>query len=428
MIAHWMLYGSIVAAMLGLAAFLVEGLLTRWELEARWAWLGAVVLLFILPWTAPLVALWGASGEAGSVLLGSIRIVQGSGPGLAEGSAGAGGIANDFLLTVWLLGSLGMAGYLIRSQLVLRKLRAGWRRGDVRGRVVRLSDSWGPAVVGFFDSEIVLPEWVMELPEEEQELLLEHEAEHLRGRDPWLLLVGLGALVVLPWNLFLWWEIKRLRAAIEIDCDRRVLRRVGRVRAYGQLLVRVAGRDRVLPAAVAAFANRPVELERRLRTMTRIPEGRPWARGILVCATALLLLLGACTVEQPTGLMPSVDSGRPGTMSLAELRPAPAFTPYTKRPELVDRRAYGTALQESYPAELRSQGIGGTTILWVLLDADGAVENVLIQGSSGYDSLDEAAVAAMREATFSPAMFEETPVPVWIQIPVTFATAPSSPA
>ena len=31
------------------------------------------------------------------------------------------------------------------------------------------------------------------------------------------------AVVLMPWNLPLWWQWRRLRFAIEVDCDARVL-------------------------------------------------------------------------------------------------------------------------------------------------------------------------------------------------------------
>jgi hypothetical protein len=44
----------------------------------------------------------------------------------------------------------------------------------------------------------------------------------------------------MPWNPVAWWMFRRLRQAVEIDCDRRVLARHGGHRAYGELLVRTA--------------------------------------------------------------------------------------------------------------------------------------------------------------------------------------------
>jgi len=55
-------------------------------------------------------------------------------------------------------------------------------------------------------------------------MVIAHEQSHLAAHDPLLLIVALFLLVLMPWNLPLWWQLHRLRYAIEVDCDSRVLR------------------------------------------------------------------------------------------------------------------------------------------------------------------------------------------------------------
>ncbi|UUZ52386.1 hypothetical protein LP419_22985 [Massilia sp. H-1] len=45
----------------------------------------------------------------------------------------------------------------------------------------------------------------------------------MAARDPQLLGLALLVLVAMPWNLPMWWQLRRLRHAIEVDCDARVL-------------------------------------------------------------------------------------------------------------------------------------------------------------------------------------------------------------
>ena len=42
-------------------------------------------------------------------------------------------------------------------------------------------------------------------------LMLAHEEEHLHAKDPLLLLVASCLTILLPWNLPLWWQLRRLR-------------------------------------------------------------------------------------------------------------------------------------------------------------------------------------------------------------------------
>ena len=92
-----------------------------------------------------------------------------------------------------------------------------------RRRVGLVTDDVGPAVVGLLRPRIVVPRWVtMALPSH-QAAVIAHEQSHLDARDPQLFTLALALLVFMPWNLPLWWQLRRLRYAIEIDCDARVL-------------------------------------------------------------------------------------------------------------------------------------------------------------------------------------------------------------
>ena len=52
--------------------------------------------------------------------------------------------------------------------------------------------------------------------------ILRHEQEHARARDHLTLLyAGLVLQQLFPWNPAIWWMCRRLRAAVELDCDQR---------------------------------------------------------------------------------------------------------------------------------------------------------------------------------------------------------------
>src|SRR2546428_771335 len=93
------------------------------------------------------------------------------------------------------------------------------------GRAVLVSVNVGPAVAGLWRSQVVLPEWALRLGEGERRLMLTHEDEHVRARDPWLLAAAAAAVVLAPWNPVVWWQVRRLRLVVEMDCDARVLAR-----------------------------------------------------------------------------------------------------------------------------------------------------------------------------------------------------------
>ena len=80
---------------------------------------------------------------------------------------------------------------------------------------------------------VVVPRWLLDMTETERGLMLRHEDEHRAAGDSRLVAAAVAALVLVPWNVPLWWVIARLRVALEIDCDRRVLKAEPEVRPYG---------------------------------------------------------------------------------------------------------------------------------------------------------------------------------------------------
>jgi protein TonB len=79
-----------------------------------------------------------------------------------------------------------------------------------------------------------------------------------------------------------------------------------------------------------------------------------------------------------------------------------------------------------YPIELACRQIGGITLLNVSLAANGYAVKVDIVASSGNPTLDEAAVAAVREWKFRPATVRGLPTTSKVQVPVRF-TPPNPP-
>lgn len=118
---------------------------------------------------------------------------------------------------------------------------------------------------------------------------------------------------------------------------------------------------------------------------------------------------------------PSEALPAPRTGTGVDVSEEPVWVPHEVRPELRNADAYLRALERRYPPLLRDAGAGGTVLLWVYVDATGAVGNTRVVSSSGKPQLDLIAEEVMREvARFRPALNRDSPVPVWVQIPVTF--------
>lgn len=176
------------------------------------------------------------------------------------------------IVALWALVSLGLVSWIVIGVVHWHRARRDWEEMELDGVRVHLSAETGPAVLGVLSQRIVLPAWVQALAPEYRQLMLAHECEHIAARDPQRLALALGALVLMPWNPALWWCAARMRRAIELDCDARVLRRHPAPRAYGYLLLQVAARGTnagPLAVPLVNLLRLPSELELRLRAMTR---------------------------------------------------------------------------------------------------------------------------------------------------------------
>ena len=98
----------------------------------------------------------------------------------------------------------------------------------------------------------------------------------------------------------------RLRLAVELDCDVRVLRGGIRPLTYGSLLIEMAGRGSGLSLGAPALAGSPTTLERRLRAMTtRLPRFAA-VRASALGALGAAILAAACDTRMPTA--PEVEA------------------------------------------------------------------------------------------------------------------------
>jgi len=132
---------------------------------------------------------------------------------------------------------------------------------------VVITDSIGPATVGLWHSRVLVPRWVLALPGAQRQYVLRHEEEHRRAHDARLLFVASLPLLLMPWNLAMWWQLRRLCLAVEMDCDNRVVSRLGDAVAYGELLLKVAQAPsrglRLQPSLLGGLGT----LERRLMVL-----------------------------------------------------------------------------------------------------------------------------------------------------------------
>lgn len=414
----WMAYLLIVSALAAGAALAAERALRLYRRPARWAWATGLFVSVGLPGLAWLLprAFAAATPSLESGLTLPVLMVGSAGAleAIAAGSGSPAWVARaEALLPVlWGLSVCAAAAFVGVAAFRLRRERRAWSRETVDAEPVLLSENRGPAVVGLLSGTVVLPRWIAELEEEARRVVLLHEREHLRAGDHRLFAAGILAVLVAPWNPILWWQLRRLRLALECDCDARVLARGVDPAAYGVSLLLVGARRSRAPWRVAAFAEPRSFLRRRVETMTEKTSRLrgPKAAAAALAATGLLFL--ACEAVPPT---------EPGaTIGETEVTSQPAIRPYDTPPRLENAPEVQAALEEVYPAALKEAGVGGTVVLWMYVDEDGRVTNTVVKEGSGHSELDEAAESVAATMSFTPALNEGSPTDVWVAQSISF--------
>lgn len=419
MMLTWMLSALLFGGCVALVAASAQPFARAMRQPTRWIWVVALVVAALWPVVSTLALLLLPSLRETAVRLSAIRIAPDRTLGIAA--------PDDMMQTVgrvmialWVLASLVLGVRLVRALTVLRRLRATAERRTVDGVEVLLSDDLGPATIGLRRQTVIVPRTILDLEEPLRRLVLRHELEHRSARDPWLLLAGSVAVVLFPWNAALWVIAHRLRLALEIDCDERVLGRGGDPVRYGRLLLLFAHRQRAVPLALTLAAP-PSQLERRIIAMrTRLVRPRPLQ---LVVAGSVLVLgvVGACSAGAPDA---------PSAQRSATTRQAPVAPPAS--PQTVTSQSDGGATQIPgtgmlrYPDAMRAANREGEVYTMFVVDERGLVDTSSFRVTKATDPAFVAAVrAALPTMRFHPARKNGRAVRQVVEQPFTFSLARS---
>lgn len=350
MTVAWLMYSLLISLLLAPAAWLLDRGVHRLRLPTRWVWLGGLALSLALPVEQFLPEVEGTPAGTPAELA---TLEASNGPGVAPGEVGGredspsagflallqrgrqaldqavasgmtlfpeGPTVERWIGAVWGVASGSFALVLLSSMVRLRVRVRDWPRETLRGRAVRVAPDFGPATVGPFRPAIVVPRWARELAHDELELVLVHEEEHARSRDPLLRFAGLLPLIAFPWNPMIWWQLKKMGEAVEIDCDRRVLRRGVTTRRYGNLLLAIGSRSSRDLLPVPGMSGSPSLLERRLGAMTRMRRWTAIPGSLAMALVAAGLILAACGTEAPPTNQEEVNSEAATPVGLLGIR------------------------------------------------------------------------------------------------------------
>jgi bla regulator protein BlaR1 len=310
----WMLYVVMVTLLLSIGAMFAERAARLKRGRTRWIWITAIVASLAIPTVIASVSVELPSIVTPTVAQKAVALRAATTQALSpvmwiSGSAVEPRSWRDFdslLTTLWRAASGAMLLALIASGVHLFLRKRLWGTETVAGANVFVTGDVGPAVVGLLRPRIVVPAWVKQALPSHQSAVIAHEQSHLDARDPQLFTFALALLVFMPWNLPLWWQLRRLRYAIEVDCDARVVAGGIDLAHYGETLITVGERQSAYVGAVAAMSESRSFLEERIRIMLSQPV--KWRRAGFAALAGVSLALTALAAQVSPPNLNSVDS------------------------------------------------------------------------------------------------------------------------
>ena len=302
MIREWLVYLVATSACIGAAAVLAERAL-RGAAGLRFIWLATLVTSIGLPFAVNAFTPRDAAPALLTVHIAAIPFAESIEPlpatAVRAAEANETSVARAVIIA-WTTATVCLWGLLAVRLAGFARQRRHWARGRVGESDAYFARDVGPAVFGLLQPVIVLPRWFHDLSRTHQNAVVLHERAHIAARDPQLMLFAFLVVAAVPWNPVLWWQFVRLRRAIELDCDARVLRAFDE-RDYGEALIAVAERRSETPHLALSVLRSRSLLERRIAAMSqRNRKSSILMAGGLVVGS-LCLASAAAQVSQPSG-------------------------------------------------------------------------------------------------------------------------------
>ena len=305
----WMLYAIVVSLLMGLAALALERSSQIRQRPTRWLWATCMVASLAIPFIPTRASVQipetahadrATSSEnltppqttAIEASRFTLPLISADQTPLSEG-------VSTLLDWTWRTASMTFALVILASTAHLSWRRRRWDRDQMAGTAVYISEDCGPAVVGFLRPHIVVPRWLTKSSPGEQELVIAHERSHLGAYDTQLLTIAVCLLACMPWNPMLWWQLRRLRLAIEIDCDARVLSLGYPVAGYSETLISVGERQSASYAMAMASYGSKSFLEQRIHNMLRKKTRHARVSALVLAGLGVGLAVCAAEVAPP---------------------------------------------------------------------------------------------------------------------------------
>lgn len=368
MILTWMVGSIVFAVLAAIAALAAERALVAAGQSRRWPWLFALAASTIWPLAAGIVFLL----RSRVLRLPAAVITAQSRSAVATMAARLpafdptwiDAIARAFIV-LWVAASTVLLARLVIGIVRLRRVRTTSAEHDVDGMRVLVTDTLGPAVYGALNPRIVIPRWLLELEPALRALVLAHEHQHRVRGDAAVIVAGALATALVPWNPAIWLMVRRMRLAVELDCDGRVVGPAGDTERYSKLLLLIAQRQS-LTGLVPMLAESNAHLETRIANMNSPRRSRSYGRAAAFGALAIGIVAIACSNK----VMADVTAPTPMSATRLAALPQGEKVFFEFQVEKPVRKASPTT-NPRYPDILKTAGVEGEVLAQYVVDENG---------------------------------------------------------
>ncbi len=337
-------------------------------------------------------------------------------------------------LTLWALLSVVLLVRLLLAARRIHDLTRTATRTSVDEHDVLLAEGFGPASVGVRAPRIVLPQWVLALDAPLRTLVLRHEREHCESGDPRFVWSAALATALMPWNPGVWWLSRRLRLALELDCDVRTLQHGGDPLVYAKLLLFMT-QQHAAPAShlrlASSLAASRSHLSRRIVAMQQGVKKSSRTVRFALGGGAVLAIAAACGTRIPgnalapepqnqtSAVQTRVDSASTAVVLPASSEPKPYFEFQVEKPVSMI-----TGGKMQYPPMLRSAQVEGAVLASFVVDEQGVVDQSTFKVlKSDHELFTNAVREALPNFTYTPAEVGGKRVKQLVQQPFVFNLA-----
>jgi bla regulator protein blaR1 len=332
------------------------------------------------------------------------------------------------LISAWLVGAIVLTAWRCqkwREFVTIARCSSRLDRGrevNALARIARSSRALAievrqchgrlePTILGVRKPLLLWPgELSSRLSDEELDAIIAHEACHAVRRDNLTALVQMAVETMFWFYPPVWWIGARLTVEREIACDEEVVRLGRDKESYAAAILEVCRFCLQAPLALGSNVGGGDLKTRITQIMESMPAPLPSHAARIVLAAAAALIVA---VPFSAG---AVGMGRAATGTA------------TQEDAKVHKPGDGVTLpvvirevKPQYTPEARQAKIQGAVELDVVVLATGEVGETKVSKSLDTQyGLDEAAVAAMKQWRFKPGTKDGKPVPVRVQVEMTF--------